>query len=141
MMFKPIGRIHSVYKEKKEAPKQGKFKEVVSEIEIFSDYVAALRGVEGLTHLLVLYWGDQANREVTETIPPWTSEKFGVFSTRSPNRPNPIAFCVVEVVEVQENKLRVKHLDALDQSPLLDIKAYDPEIDCYPEARRIRKNY
>ncbi len=60
----------------------------------------------------------------------------GVFSTRSPNRPNPVAFCVAEVVEVKDNCLKVRNLDALDQSPLLDIKAYSAEIDAYPEAKR-----
>lgn len=136
MKLKQIGQIHSPYKTKEDAPKQGKFQNDISEIEVFDHYKEALTGVENLSHLIVLYWGDQANRERFETSPPWSTDTFGVFATRSPNRPNPIAFCVVEVVEVTELSIKVKHLDALDKSPLLDIKAYDAAIDAYPHAKR-----
>lgn len=136
MHLKQIGIIHSPYQTKKEAPKQGRFNDDISELEIFDEYKAGLKDVESLTHLIVLYWGSKADRSSLKTTPTWSSEKKGIFSTRSPNRPNPITFCVAEVVQVSENKIQVKNLDALDQSPLLDIKAYSAEIDSYPEAKR-----
>lgn len=134
--LKQIGIIHSPYQTKKEAPKQGKFDHKISEIELFDEYKVGLKNIEKLTHLIILYWGSQADRKPLETKTPWSEETMGVFSTRSPNRPNPVAFCVAEVVEVKDNRLKVRNLDALDQSPLLDIKAYSAEIDAYPEAKR-----
>lgn len=136
MQLKQIGVIHSPYKTPEEAPKQGKFEEDISEIEIFDEYKPALKTLDKLTHLVVLYWGSKAKRDKIETQTPWSSEIRGVFATRSPNRPNPIAFCVAEVVEVTSNRIKVRNLDALDKSPLLDIKAYSAEIDSYPEASR-----
>lgn len=136
MELKQIGIIHSPYQTKKEAPKQGKFEDKISEIELFDEYKAGLKNIEKLTHLIILYWGSQSDRQILETKTPWSEETMGVFPTRSPNRPNPVAFCVAEVVEVKDNCLKVRNLDALDQSPLLDIKAYSAEIDAYPEAKR-----
>lgn len=77
----------------------------------------------------MLYWQDQSDRSVLTAQPPFADRLFGVFATRSPNRPNPIALCTCELVSIQENKLTVKGLDALDGSPLLDIKPYAPQLD------------
>ena len=69
MELKQIGVIHSPYKTTKEAPKQGKFEDTVSEIEIFNEYKAGLTSVEQLSHLIVLYWGNQADRSTLKTKP------------------------------------------------------------------------
>ena len=90
--------------------------------------------MELATHLIILYWCDRANREKLQTRTPHGPEIRGVFACRSPSRPNPLAFCVVELVERQENKLLVRGLDALDKSILLDIKPYSAGIDSFPEA-------
>jgi len=79
--------------------------------------------------LIILYWQDRAERDKLKVIPYGRIEKRGIFSTRAPVRPNPIAFCVVELVDIDKNKLTVKWLDALDGSPLLDIKPYWKELD------------
>lgn len=136
MKLNQIGVIHSPYKQKNKAPKQGKFASDISTIEVFEEYQEALDGVESLTHLIVLYWADKADRNALTTTPPWTSETYGIFATRSPNRPNPISFCVAEVVKVEGKTIKAKYLDALDQSPLLDLKAYTPKVDSYPNAHR-----
>ena len=128
-----IGIIHSLYKEAKDAPRQGRLSDKVSEIQIHKEYTSAMAGVEDLSHIIVLYWADRADRSMKETSrrrPTVT----GIFATRSPARPNPIAFCVCKILEVNENMIRVTGLDALDGSPLLDIKVYSAGIDCYPEA-------
>lgn len=135
MELKAIGRIHSSYREKKDAPRQGRHSENLALIEVFEEYAPALKNIERLSHLHVLYWGHRADRGVLQSVPPTGSEMTGVFSSRSPNRPNPIAMCVVDVVSVTGNELTVRGLDALDGSPLLDIKAYAPAIDCVPDAR------
>lgn len=136
MELKKIGVIHSEFANRKETPRQGLLSPKESTIEVFEEYSAGLKSIEKLSHLIVLYWGDQANREVVESVPPWETEgkSYGVFSIRSPNRPNPLAFCVCKVVSVEGNKIKVTGLDAFDGSPLLDIKAYSAKSDCYPEA-------
>jgi len=66
---------------------------------------------------------------------PWDSKPHGVFATRSPNRSNPLGFSVVELIEREGNKLKVKGLDALVGTPLIDIKPYLPEIDAKANVR------
>ncbi len=128
--LKPVGTVKSPFKSMGEAPRQGRLSQELSEILVFDEYSDALDGVEKCNYLIVLYWMDRASREKLKAIPPGETEERGVFSTRSPSRPNPIGFCVVEVVEVKKNTLKVKWLDALDGSPVIDIKKYSPEIDC-----------
>ncbi|HWQ75010.1 MAG TPA: tRNA (N6-threonylcarbamoyladenosine(37)-N6)-methyltransferase TrmO [Syntrophomonas sp.] len=135
MELKPIGIIHSPYKEKKDSPRQGRFSDNLAVIEVFDEYTAGLKNVETLTNLFVLYWGDRSDRNVLQSVTPFGPEITGVFSSRSPNRPNPIALCIVDVISVEGNKLTVRGLDALDGSPLLDIKAYSGSLDSIPDAQ------
>jgi tRNA-Thr(GGU) m(6)t(6)A37 methyltransferase TsaA len=134
MELVPIGVIHSPYKERGQAPQQGRLSENLITLEIHPQYAAALEGVGRCSHLIVLYWGDRANRETLQSRTPFSKVPVGVFSSRSPNRPNPIAFCVVELVRSEGNQLIVRGVDALDGSPLLDIKAYAPALDAVPQA-------
>lgn len=130
----PIGVIHSPYQERDQAPRQGRLSENESTLEIFPPFVDALEGVERNSHLIVLYWGDRANRETLQSRTPFSEVPVGVFASRSPNRPNPIAFCVATLVRREGDRLIVRGVDALDGSPLLDIKAYAPALDSIPEA-------
>lgn len=136
MELKQVGLIHSPYKERKDAPRQGKLSDQESVIEIFEDFLPAMTGLDELSHIIALYWGDRSDRTIVQSSTHWRPQMTGVFSTRSPNRPNPIAFCVCKILEIKENTIRVTGLDALDGSPLLDLKAYSAEIDSYPEATR-----
>lgn len=130
----PIGIIHSPYKERGQAPRQGRLSESEITLEIYPQFAAALKGTERCSHLIVLYWGDRANRETLQSRTPFSEVPVGVFSSRSPNRPNPIAFCVADLIRQEGNCLIVRGVDALDGSPLLDIKAYAPALDSIPEA-------
>lgn len=131
----PIGVVvHSPYKAPAEAPYQGRHREDDSTLEVFEAYEDALQDVEKSSHLIVLYWQDRGDRGVLKTRTPWGPEIRGVFATRSPNRPNPIGLCVVDLVERNGRFLRVKFMDALDGSPLLDIKPYYPGVDSVREA-------
>jgi len=130
-----IGLIHSPYTDRGEAPRQGGHRDEVSTIEIFEDFEPALLDVESCTHLIVLYWQDRGNRGVLQSPTPWGPQSHGVFATRSPNRPNPIGICMVEVLERDGCLLKVSGLDALDGSPLIDIKPYSASIDSIPDAR------
>jgi len=124
-----IGVIRSPYKQQRDAPRQGRFSDVESEIEVFPEYIAGLVDLERCSHLIVLYWLDRADRTVLRATPPGQTLSRGVFSTRSPNRPNPVAFSVVDLLSMEGGTLRVRGLDALDGTPLIDIKPYSSEID------------
>ncbi|MBN2033874.1 MAG: tRNA (N6-threonylcarbamoyladenosine(37)-N6)-methyltransferase TrmO [Deltaproteobacteria bacterium] len=124
-----IGVVHSPYKENKAPPYQGRRESQKSVLEIFQEFEVALRDVERCTHLFVLYWQHRATRSVLKTRTPWGPEIRGVFATRSPNRPNPIGLCVVDLVHVKGRFLEVVGMDALDGSPLIDLKPYSSSLD------------
>lgn len=130
MKLKPIGVINSPYKTKEDAPRQGRFSDKISQISIFDEYMEGLEYINLYRHFFVLYWFDKAERDNLKGVPPGKTEERGIFSIRGPNRPNPIGLCMVEVIEIEGNTIKVKWLDALDKSPLLDIKPFWPEIDC-----------
>lgn len=128
MNLQQIGIIHSPYREKGEAPRQGFHTEDISEIELFEDFVSGMDGANLDRRLLVIYWGDRADRSVIKSKTPFTDVPVGVFTSRSPNRPNPLAVCIASIVEINGRFIKVKGLDALDQSPLLDIKVHIEEL-------------
>lgn len=134
-VLEPIGVVRSPYREKGDAPHQGRFSQDVCLIEVFPKFEPALKDVETCSHLVVLYWFDRARRDVLLTRTPHGPKEHGVFATRSPNRPNPIGFSVVKLLERRGAKLRVLGLDALDGTLVLDIKPYSSEIDSVSEAR------
>jgi tRNA-Thr(GGU) m(6)t(6)A37 methyltransferase TsaA len=129
-----IGVIRSPYQSPGDAPFQGRHRNDDSTIEVFEAYEPALLHIEHCSHLIVLYWADRANRKVLQTRTPWGPEVHGVFATRSRNRPNTISFCVVELLERRDRFLKVKGMDALDGSPLIDIKPYSPQVDSVQSA-------
>lgn len=131
----PIGVIHSPYRAPGDAPRQGRLSGNTAELEVFPQFAAGLKDVEQATHLIVLYWCHLGDRRTLQTRTPFGPELHGVFACRSPSRPNPIAFCVAELLEVRGNRLLVRGVDAVDGSPLLDIKPYSSEIDSVSGAR------
>ena len=130
----PIGVVRSPYRVRGDAPRQGRLADTTAEIHIHDAYIAGLENVERSSHLIVLYWLDRAERGELRATPPGEERECGVFSTRSPARPNPIGFGIVDLVRRDGGVLVVRGLDALDGTPVLDIKPYSPEIDCIPEA-------
>ena len=94
-----------------------------------------MKDIDGFSHIILLYWLHCSKNYSLLVKTPWDSEPHGVFATRSPNRPNALGFSVVELIERKGNKLKVKGLDALERTPLLDIKPYLPEIDAKANVR------
>lgn len=129
MQLKPIGMIHSPYKIKGEAPRQGYLSQEEMLLEIYPSYVEGLKDLSNCSHILLLYWLDKANREILQTTTPFGPEIKGVFATRSPNRPNPIGVCVARKIKIVANQVTVVGLDAFHGTPLIDIKPYVPAID------------
>jgi len=128
--IQPIGYVRSPYKEQKDAPRQGRLSDTSSEIVIDEHYLPGLEDVEKKSHLIVLSWFDRADRTMLTVTPPQEKVQHGVFATRSPNRPNPVGLSVVDLLAREGNVLRVRGLDALDGTPVVDIKPYSPDIDC-----------
>ncbi|RZN35277.1 MAG: tRNA (N6-threonylcarbamoyladenosine(37)-N6)-methyltransferase TrmO [Methanophagales archaeon ANME-1-THS] len=115
-------------------------KEELSRVRIFDEFAAGLQGLDTFSHLIILYWfhrrEDEESRRVLKVTPrrhPGAPE-VGVFASRSPSRPNPIGFAVTERVKREGTILWVKGLDAVEGSPILDIKPYLPRADAFPEA-------
>ena len=113
----------------------------VSELDIFPEYCEGLYRLEDFSHIMVFYWlhlrDNQAHRSTVRVVPRrhHGAPEVGVFASRSPSRPNPIGFSVVEPLEIESCKLFVKGLDAEDGSPIIDIEPYIPRADSVPDAR------
>ena len=134
MELRPIGIMHTPYKTTGDAPFQGRSSSETCEIEIFKEYEDGLKDIDQCSHLILLYWLDRADDRVLQTHTPFDTDIHGVFATRSPNRPNPIGFHVTELIERKGNVLRIKGVDALDKTPLIDIKPYSSGIDAIGDA-------
>ena len=124
---KTIGIIHSPYKERHQAPRQGT-NEIV-EIEIKKEYEEGLSDLEDFSHIHVFYWLHKSEGYNLMVKTPWEEKKHGVFATRSPNHPNPLGYSVVKLIGKKNNILKVKGLDAIDGTPVIDIKPYIKKID------------
>ena len=127
--LKPIGVIHSPYKDRGETPYQGYRTKEISWIEVFEEFEEGLQDIEGFSHIIIIYWFHKSQGYHLLVKTPWDDIPHGLFTTRSPHRPCPLGLTVVELVAREKNILKVKGLDAIDGTPLLDIKPYVPEID------------
>jgi len=129
-----IGRIHTPWKRRDDCPKNGRETDAVCTIALDPRWIDGLKGLETVSHVLVLYWMDQARRDLVLQSPRHYAEHRGTFALRSPVRPNPIAASVVRLNRIEGNTLFVVGLDCLDNTPLLDIKPYFASTDSVPEA-------
>jgi tRNA-Thr(GGU) m(6)t(6)A37 methyltransferase TsaA len=127
--LKPIGIIHSPYKNMGEVPHQGYKSEELSQIEVFKEFEEGLKDIEGFSHIIVIYWFHKSRGYHLLVKTPWDDVLHGLFTTRSPHRPCPLGLTAVELVAKEKNILKVKGLDAIDGTPLLDIKPYIPGVD------------
>jgi len=123
---RPIGFVCSPYKDTKEIPKGfGAKHEAEGALKILPELEAGLKDIEGFSHLFVLWEFDRAQGfDLVATPPTDNNRPHGVFATRSPRRPNPIGLTVVELLRREGSNLRVRGLDMLDGTPILDIKPY-----------------
>jgi tRNA-Thr(GGU) m(6)t(6)A37 methyltransferase TsaA len=127
--LRPIGYVRSPYKRRGDAPRQGRLSDTVAEIVIDPAYHDALLGLETREHLFVLCWFDRSDRNTLRAIPPGNTVTQGVFAIRSPDRPNPVSICLVDLLGIEDGILRVRGLDAFDGTPVIDIKPYFADID------------
>ncbi len=131
IIYKPIGTIHSPFKEPHDAPIQSACAgDSEGTIEIFPKYSEGLADLEGFSHIILLYHFHLSKKGVSLKVKPYLDDQLhGVFATRAPARPNAIGMSIVRLVKVEGSKLTIRDVDILDGTPLLDIKPYVPEFD------------
>jgi tRNA-Thr(GGU) m(6)t(6)A37 methyltransferase TsaA len=122
--------IHSPFRERDQAPRQGRGSTVISTIEVFPEYAPALGTLDGIRYIWILYWMDRAERDLLLAHRSDWNEARPVFSIRSPSRPNPIALSIGRIMSVQDLTVTVTGLEALDGSLVIDIKPYIHDLDC-----------
>ncbi len=130
--FKPIGQVSNSIKEKM---RHG-WSQVESVLIIDSELTDLMDGLADFSHIIVFFWMHQSSGEFPIKVHPQGRDDLpltGVFATRAPHRPNSIGMTVVKLLDREGNNLRVKGLDAIDGTPLLDIKPYLPK-DSIPDA-------
>lgn len=116
-LLRPIGVAHTPYETTDDAPHQGFADDAEATVEIFEAYADALAGVDDVLRLTVVYWADRADRtSLTD------EDGVGAFAKRTPNRPNPLNICTCTVLGREGTTIRVRGLDAIDGSPVLDCK-------------------
>jgi len=136
MSLKAIGIIRNEVRQ----PIRHGWGEIVSDIVVNSDLTEALDGLDGFSHIIVLYWMHQlpSGRELPLKVHPMGKPELplvGRFATRSPSRPNPVGQATVRLLERRGNILKVKGLDAIDGTPVIDIKPYLPGYDSATDAK------
>jgi len=139
LIFEPIGVVHSPFTEKASAPRQATANaaaNVEGTIELFPgrSFEHALEDVETWGRIWVVFVFDRAEGWRPKVLPPRSTKRRGVFATRSPHRPNPIGLSAVRLIGVDGLTLRIRDVDILDGSPVLDLKPYVPYADAFPDA-------
>ena len=123
--FQPIGYVRSPYFETTQVPRgPGTQHHAEGLLEIAPEFEEGLIDIEGFSHLFVIWVFDRSEGFALIGVPPTDDRPHGVFATRSPYRPNPIGLTVVEVLGREGRKVRVRGIDMLNGTPILDIKPY-----------------
>lgn len=122
--LEPVGVVHSELIERSRAPRQGAEGAPAAWVKVAPAFAEALHGIEVGQELVLLTWLHQARRETLQVHPRGNRNAplTGVFATRSPDRPNPIGIHPVTVLEISGTRLRVEPLEAVDGTPVIDIK-------------------
>ena len=128
--YKPIGVIHSPFKEPKGTPIQPSgAKGISGTVEVFPKYAEGLKDVEGFSHIILIYHFHLSSGSSLTAKPYMDSKERGVFAMRGPSRPNPIGISIVRLIGIEGNIIHIQDVDIVDGTPLLDIKPYVPEFD------------
>ncbi|HSA95622.1 MAG TPA: tRNA (N6-threonylcarbamoyladenosine(37)-N6)-methyltransferase TrmO [Acidobacteriota bacterium] len=129
LRLRPIGVVRSPYKDPADLPPPAFasarfFEKSTGTIEIDPAYAPGLAGIEGFSHIIVLFHFHRAGGAKLRVVPPGEKRPRGVFATRSPHRPNPLGLSVLRLLGRRGRVLKVSGLDLIDGTPILDIKPY-----------------
>ncbi len=128
--FTPIGKIHSPHKAKQGTPIQpSRLERCGGEVEIFPEFISGLKDLSGFSKIWLIFHFHAVDGARLEVTPYLDDQTRGVFATRAPSRPNPIGLSLVELLSIEDNLIKVDGLDILDDTPLLDIKPFIPDVD------------
>lgn len=134
--FKPIGVIRSEHHDPELTPIQPVFGPLCEgRIEVFPEFSEGLKDIDGFSHLIILYWFHEAKSTSLLAKPFLEDRTHGIFAIRAPCRPNHLGLSIVQLLKREKNLLHLKGVDVLDGTPLLDIKPYIKDFDCFPAAR------
>jgi tRNA (adenine37-N6)-methyltransferase len=133
LVLRPIGIVRSPIRELENR----NWDDIVSEIYLDRKWIKALKGLEDFSHVIVLFWLSRAQGIHLQVHPKRRKDLplVGMLSTRSPHRPNPIAMTICRLLKRRGTKLRLKGLDAIDGTPVIDIKPYIPDNDLVKRPR------
>ena len=128
--YQSIGVVHSPFATIEGMPIQpSRARGTRGTVEVSPDYEAALKDLDGFSHIILLYHFHKVEGHQLKVVPFLDVKERGLFATRAPRRPNPIGLSVVRLERIQGNQLSILDVDVLDGTPLLDIKPYVPEFD------------
>ena len=134
--YRPIGVIHSPFSQPKDAPIQPRYAGgAEGTVVLDPEYTDGLSDLAGFSHVVLLYHLHLSEGYSLKVTPYMDDQLRGLFATRAPRRPNPIGLSVVRLERVEENIIYVRDIDAVDGTPLLDIKPYVPEFGAEEEIR------
>lgn len=130
IIMEPIGYIKSEFREKKELPTQSVLNtDKKATIEILPKYLQGIEGIKENSHGIILFYFHKSTKSPLRVIPHGKDQITGVFSTRSPNRPNGIGLSIVKFTKIDGNKIEFEGVDMLDGTPVLDIKPYSTKLN------------
>jgi len=136
VVYRPIGIIHTGFRDRAEAPIQGVFARAAKGVvEVFPEYADGLKDIEGFSHIILIYHFHLADGYSLVSMPFLEEEQHGIFAIRHFKRPNPIGLSIVRLESVRGNKLEISEVDIIDGTPLLDIKPFVPQFDNRPDAK------
>jgi len=134
--YEPIGFVRSPYKNLKEIPNQPHYaKDITGQVEIFPEYESGLKDLDGFSHLILVCHFHRSLEFRLQVVPSGETETRGLFSTRSPNRPNPVGISIVRLKKIENNILFISDLDILDGTPIIDLKPYVREFEKLSKVR------
>jgi tRNA-Thr(GGU) m(6)t(6)A37 methyltransferase TsaA len=132
----PIGVVRSPHRTAVGTPIQPTYaQQVEGKVIVDECFAAALDDIDGFARIWLIYYFDRAKPWQAKIVPYRDKQERGLFATRAPSRPNSIGMSVVQLLGRQDNVLRVRGLDVLDGTPLLDIKPYVPDFDAYADSK------
>jgi len=135
--FKPIGIIHTPFRQPKGTPIQPSRSDgAVGWIKLYSEYVRGVSDLDGFSHIVLIYYFHLSKGFELMVTPYLDNNLRGLFATRAPGRPNPIGISVVKLQRIEDNILHVIDVDIVDGTPLLDIKPHIPDFNS-PENVRV----